>query len=263
MAKLFNTIRKKIITEKTSVSRTTNYIKYAIGEIILVVIGILIALSINNWNEQQKLNKEEQYLLKELLAEFNTNLIKIKSDIHLNTKNQKAAIAILDLIASGDIKNNPQKLDSLFMVVFSYGSFNASSGVLDEIISSGKLRVIKAGSLRNMLSRWSGWIENQQEDINIRRDQINFYIEPLYVKYAPIKNGDAYIDFKFWSLNYNRTKLKKSNFNYNYKGLMSTEFEGSIYKYVLDQDFVLLNDTETEIFINNIIKEIKTNITPQ
>jgi hypothetical protein len=54
MIKLFRNIRKKLVSEKPSAKRTTNYLKYAIGEIIPVVIRILIALSINNWNEVTK-----------------------------------------------------------------------------------------------------------------------------------------------------------------------------------------------------------------
>jgi len=57
MAKLFNKKRKKLVSEKPSASRTSKYLKYAIGEIILVVIGILIALSINNWAETKKEDK--------------------------------------------------------------------------------------------------------------------------------------------------------------------------------------------------------------
>jgi len=57
MAKLFNNIREKLIEEKPSAKRTANYLKYAIGEIVLVVFGILIALSINNWAEVQKEQK--------------------------------------------------------------------------------------------------------------------------------------------------------------------------------------------------------------
>ena len=53
-------------TEKPT-SQTGRYIKYALGEIILVVIGILIALSINNWNESNKIDKEEIGLLNNLL----------------------------------------------------------------------------------------------------------------------------------------------------------------------------------------------------
>ncbi|MFK5891094.1 MAG: DUF6090 family protein [Flavobacteriaceae bacterium] len=57
MAKLFNNIRKQLVADKPSATRTANYLKYAIGEIVLVVFGILIALSINNWAEAQKEQK--------------------------------------------------------------------------------------------------------------------------------------------------------------------------------------------------------------
>ena len=50
MIKFFRKIRHNLINE----GKTTKYLKYAIGEIVLVVIGILIALQINNWNEQRK-----------------------------------------------------------------------------------------------------------------------------------------------------------------------------------------------------------------
>ena len=61
MAKLFNKIRKTLLAE----GKTTNYLKYAIGEIVLVVIGILIALSVNNWNQENKDRKlGEDYLLR-------------------------------------------------------------------------------------------------------------------------------------------------------------------------------------------------------
>ncbi|MFT6995626.1 MAG: hypothetical protein ACJA1P_002371 [Maribacter sp.] len=51
----------------------SNYLIYAIGEIVLVVIGILIALQINNWNENTKLEIEETRLLKQLNIEFKNN----------------------------------------------------------------------------------------------------------------------------------------------------------------------------------------------
>ena len=47
-------------------NKTGKYFKYAIGEIILVVVGILIALQINNWNEQRKNNTKEQQILSQL-----------------------------------------------------------------------------------------------------------------------------------------------------------------------------------------------------
>lgn len=254
--KVFREIRKHLAFE----NKPRKYLRYAIGEIVLVVIGILIALQINSWNEQRKLNIEEQYLLKELLDEFNTNLEKLREDLYLNTNNQNASIQIIEMIHDKSLINRAKELDSLFIEVFSYGSFNPSTGTLDEIISAGKLRVIRDKSLRKMLTQWPGLIQNQQEDIDIRREQINNHLEPFFVKNAPFKNGDIFVDFSHWSSKYKRKALNGSHFDYNFESLISREFEGILYKYILDQDFVLLNDLETEEFIENIIQQIKINI---
>lgn len=65
MIKFFRKIRQRLINE----NRISKYLLYAIGEIILVVIGILIALQINNWNENRKSAKQENLYLKRLLSE--------------------------------------------------------------------------------------------------------------------------------------------------------------------------------------------------
>ncbi|GGG57100.1 DUF6090 family protein [Bizionia arctica] len=78
MIKLFRNIRKNLLKE----GKTTKYFKYAIGEIILVVIGILIALQINNWNEQRKQNRN-------LRDVYSNLLLDIKSDSVSYSKNLK------------------------------------------------------------------------------------------------------------------------------------------------------------------------------
>jgi hypothetical protein len=65
-------------------NKTGTYFKYAIGEIVLVVIGILIALSINNWNENRKNSIEENEILSSLLE--NLNLSKIQSEVLISDK---------------------------------------------------------------------------------------------------------------------------------------------------------------------------------
>ncbi len=55
-------------------NKTGKYLKYAIGEIVLVVIGILIALSINNWNEERKGKQKEMVFLKEFQSAINNDL---------------------------------------------------------------------------------------------------------------------------------------------------------------------------------------------
>ena len=74
MAKLFNSIRKKLINDKPSTTRTVNYLKYAIGEILLVIIGILIALQINNWNIQKIEEKQQIKILNRVLSDVQNDI---------------------------------------------------------------------------------------------------------------------------------------------------------------------------------------------
>ena len=66
MIKFFRRIRFDLMEK----NKTGKYFKYAVGEIVLVVIGILIALSINNWNQTLKNRKAEKYILESLHNEF-------------------------------------------------------------------------------------------------------------------------------------------------------------------------------------------------
>lgn len=85
MIKFFRHIRQNLLMENLpagQAGKTTKYFKYAIGEIVLVVIGILIALSINNWNENRKLQQREVQILEE-----------IKSDLFQTKKDIEEAVA--------------------------------------------------------------------------------------------------------------------------------------------------------------------------
>lgn len=94
--------------------KTGKYLKYAIGEIILVVIGILIALSINNWNEKRKDSLQEKVVLKTLLE--NLSLAKIQSQklIAEETLLKDRLILVLDLEPSEKRKNKTTIPDSIF-----------------------------------------------------------------------------------------------------------------------------------------------------
>ena len=73
MIKFFRKIRQNLLME----NKTLKYFKYAIGEIVLVVIGILIALQINNWNEQQKNNKKRIDYQRSLINDINKDIASI------------------------------------------------------------------------------------------------------------------------------------------------------------------------------------------
>ena len=74
MIKFFRRIRKQLLTE----NKFSKYLLYAVGEIVLVVIGILIALSINNWNEARKTKSQERDVLLQMKRNLEADLIQEK-----------------------------------------------------------------------------------------------------------------------------------------------------------------------------------------
>jgi hypothetical protein len=106
MIKFFRNIRKKLADD----NKPLKYMRYAVGEIVLVVIGILIALQINNWNEDQKEREIEVKVLKEIAENLEANILRLQSMMaRCNEDNQSADIII------SVIDNNLSYSDSLNM----------------------------------------------------------------------------------------------------------------------------------------------------
>ena len=141
MIKFFRRIRYNLMEQ----NKTGKYIKYAIGEIVLVVIGILIALSINNWNESNKLIKREKSLLIELRTNLETNVINLENDI---TNQVKSAATIQYLLNHLDnMKPYTDSLDYFFAeadiapdVVLTSSAFETLKSIGFELIKKDSLR---------------------------------------------------------------------------------------------------------------------------
>ena len=108
MIKFFRKIRYDLMGK----NKTGKYFKYAIGEIILVIIGILIALSINNWNENRKLQNEELSLLHEVKSNLEVTLNNFINDTLYNTQSIIQLRKIEHFIAENLPYNT--KLDTAF-----------------------------------------------------------------------------------------------------------------------------------------------------
>jgi len=104
MIKFFRKIRQRLLTE----NKFSKYLIYAIGEIILVVIGILIALNINNWNENRKAQKNELKILNQLNTDLKENYIEIKAIKNELLFANKATEELLSFLNS-----NNDELDSI------------------------------------------------------------------------------------------------------------------------------------------------------
>ena len=118
MIKFFRQIRQNQIME----NKTGKYLKYAIGEIILVVIGILIALQINNWNSMQKDIAKEQQILLSLQAEFKQNIEEISFDHQVNMGSINAVKTLLNLDKTTEFET--KTIDSLLGQAFNFATFD-------------------------------------------------------------------------------------------------------------------------------------------
>ena len=77
MFRFFRNIRQQLLAE----NKTVRYMKYAVGEILLIVVGILIALQLNNWNEDRGLKQRETSILNEIKGNIESNIVEIERDI--------------------------------------------------------------------------------------------------------------------------------------------------------------------------------------
>jgi len=133
-------------------NNTGKYLKYAIGEIVLVVIGILIALQINNWNENRKTqNNQDKYLI--LLKEEalkNINSIKIaKETIESTMITQRDLIKLID---SNHDTISEKYISELFVKMFVFTTtLDYENSVFSELKASGELKNIGNDSIRNSL----------------------------------------------------------------------------------------------------------------
>jgi len=155
MIKFFRKIRQKLLTE----NKFSKYLIYAIGEIILVVIGILIALSINNWNQQRKELVKEQAILKQLKSEYEKNLVQLDEKILMRNQIIQASTSVLNYI-DNPVNVNPDSLFHQLDYIIRDPTFDP---IKNDVNSSGNLRLIRNIRLNQLLSNWSSDIYQVQE----------------------------------------------------------------------------------------------------
>lgn len=135
-----------------SESNFSKYLLYAIGEIILVVIGILIALQINNWNNKRILQKSEiksYQNIKQQLIEDRAELIEVKAFNDYQTNIFKYAIDIIE-------RKDYSLQDSLAVCVMSlawFSDFHRSGNIYETLVNSGDIKLMTNGIIPNKLQK--------------------------------------------------------------------------------------------------------------
>ncbi|MEO0573252.1 MAG: DUF6090 family protein [Bacteroidota bacterium] len=161
MIQFFRKIRQKLLQE----NRFSKYLLYAIGEIVLVVIGILIALQINTWNEQRKLKQEQKVILKALNTDFKSNKTLIQEGIKKHKYHKGIGLTWINLMRKDtmNVKKTPF-LDSLLYWGPEYEVIDLIDASLNNVINSEKLDLVKNTTLKQRLIEYPLSI-NQYKDL--------------------------------------------------------------------------------------------------
>lgn len=202
----------------------TKYLKYAIGEVFLVVIGILIALSINNWNQKRLGKIEEQKLLGSIKVDFERTRATLQA---LNVRREESLInfeALIQVRNSGYFANEIY-IDTLLAKATFTPTYNGNTSSIAIVINSGKINLLSNDSLKSMLLAWPSQIENLIE----RELDAKVVTNEEWVPFA-----QSYTSVNDWFKNYSfpaPSKGRESRVSKDYPGLFrNRDFENIITK---------------------------------
>lgn len=197
MIKLFRKIRQKLLDD----GNLKRYLLYALGEILLVVIGILIALQVNNWNQARLYKSKEALLLKEIHTEFKYNKAEMEITRKFYAKIKEDTKQIISFFPI-----HPDKIDldslAIYLEEIEFNpSFDLSTGSIASLKNNSSFDIISNEELRTLLLRFEDLFQDYQ-DRESRSKNFSFdYLDP-YLKLripSPFHQGikDTRVDLSF------------------------------------------------------------------
>ena len=189
MVKVFRKMRQNLLTSNKSIlsnAKIKKYLIYAIGEIVLVVIGILIAVSINNWKQSIDLDKEEKNLYSDLIQELQTDLKEIQGNRDYNNKylaryNHASEIIMYDTLR--------QLIDTLAIItteLTNFSDFKKEESAYNKLAVSGKLELVSNKEILRRLQKIS-MLYNYINRLEKNQEQFMFSIVPKITEYLRSK----------------------------------------------------------------------------
>ncbi len=237
MIKFFRSFRQNLLSE----GKTGRYLKYALGEIVLVVIGILIALSINNWNEYRKERMEEKALLSQLQSEFESNYKQLDEKIIIRNNMISASLKLLEYIDYPE-KRNMDSINTHLVQTLLVPTFDP---IINDIMSSGRIQLIKNNRLKELLTLWTSEIVQVTEEESAWRDYKLHQYAPFLVNYSSLRS----VLNQYWKNNTMETfNLDKGSIvNFNLRNSISHTAFSNIFESPDFEDHLAVCATDAKI----------------
>lgn len=151
MLNFFRRIRRSLLTK----NKLSKYLLYALGEILLVVLGILIALQINNWNAKKIDANKEQLILLEIQENLYEDLQNIETILKFNELKLKTIDSAYYYMSK--MNENPllgREFSNLLPIITNYEIFTPSNVAFNNMIASGNIDILSSNELRQKISRY-------------------------------------------------------------------------------------------------------------
>lgn len=190
-------------------NKFTTYLLYAIGEIILVVVGILIAVSIDDWSTEKNERAQEQVILSQLKGEYEKNLDQLEEKMAMRNQMIEAANSILGFI---DNPENAPK-DSVLICLSSLMRDPTFDPIQNDLVYSGNLRLIRNDTLKQILANWTSDILQVQEIEKQWQDVRTEVIIPNYLKMGFIRD----LTDQLWKDGYTPVEALDQSINVTHK----------------------------------------------
>ncbi|MCO5726079.1 DUF6090 family protein [Robiginitalea marina] len=171
MFRFFRKLRQNLLAQ----NRVTRYLLYAVGEIVLVVIGILIALQVDTWNQWRKEREMEQMVLKQLRDDYRANLVQLDQKIRMREAIIEASLDILRAMDHPEGASRDSLISNMAILLID-PTFDP---IENDFSSNGDLRLITNQKLKRLLSNWSA-------DIVAVRELEHNWVDILKQEYVPI-----------------------------------------------------------------------------
>lgn len=195
MIKFFRTIRQSLIMNNQS----SKYFKYAIGEIILVVIGILIALQINNWNTNRLKRIEEVKYLINIKEDLLKDLKSLDYQLKFRKEKYKGTKKLIEQINGAPVKDLEELTFNVVNTLMEE-RFTPINSTFNELNSSGNLNIISNDSIKSLLVELQEDYKNNDFSIEHETYDYREYVsKPLFGltpmrKVYPIYHGTKTAD---------------------------------------------------------------------
>lgn len=230
MINFFRHIRRTFLIE----GNMSKYLKYAIGEILLVMVGILLALQVNNWNENRKLSKKQDVYLQGLKEDLLISQKALDRVIRKTDRVSETVTYLIDIIRVNKSKIETINMDSLIASSAGYTIFMGSEGVINDILGSGQLGLITNAYLRKEIASWEANLKMIRANEDLSEKNVEKYMNAM----------NQYMDF--------------TNYEYDSLAFISSKKEA----FLNDLDFrnYLFNIQGDSESLNELYKEKKQHI---